>query len=533
MSRPLEELKASGEDLNELMALIAQKTKRTLAQLGKLRIQKGRRVVQGETARGARQELQKGDLRNLKQLMALPSSGKASDYKSKLPNYEVSLDDEVLFRQEQDGTVTVNQVQLEPEQQFSYKEAFAFDYDPEMEDYSFFKAVEELESNQSKQPDIEYNFDSVEEKSQSVGEKAKSASLKQEIQEIEEQSKINSSPNPDQNELDSDGDRLTDAEEIAQGTDPFNSDTDKDGIGDAVDNNPNNPTQEQVQDPNQDKTWSVEDLTHAVRVAEEDVKKMPEGKGKQLLRGIVRGIKERVQSIAQRIANYPQWQRDRQAANTAIKLFKENYEQTGQTSYQGVGYDITLKGLDNYEITDKRGNSLLKFQKKALGVKVESSNLDTKDYEQFKRAQRSLSNKQQKVMQADSEHRLHKLQRLAPQRDREIVTAIYTKEVVDTANRFLYYMGVDKWDAGKQGNYNIEKAGNDIRITSKADGRGVVFERKNGQTTNNLNGKDFRHFRDLSKTLETRLQQVKSQQKNQQAAQKRSQVVDRERELSL
>ena len=488
MQRILEDLRATENDINELLLLIAKKTQKTLVQLSKIRIQKGRRIVKGQTARGARQELQKEDISNLKQLMALKPSEKAAQYQGQLPNYEVSLDEEVLFRQEQDGTVTVNQIQLEPEQQFSYEEAFSVDYDPEIDDDSFYKAVEELESNHSKQP-------------------------------------------IDQNELDSDGDGLSNAQEIAQGTDPFNPDTDGDGISDAADNNPNNPTQEQA--PGQERTWSVEDIPHAVRVAEADVKKLPEGKGKQLLAGIVRGIKERVQSIAQKIAHYPQWQRERQVANTAIKLFQKNYEQTGETRYQGVGYDITLKGLNNYEVTDKQGNSLLQFQKKALGVKVEESNLAKNDCDQFKRAQRCLDDKQQEVMKANSEQRLAKLPKLAPQRDREIVTAIYTKEVVDTANRFLYYMGVDKWDAGKQGNYNIEKAGNDIRITSKADGRGVVFERRGGQTTNNLTSKDFRHFKDLGKTLETRLQQVKSQQKSQQATHKHSQVVERERELSL
>ena len=182
-------------------------------------------------------------------------------------------------------------------------------------------------------------------------------------------------------------------------------------------------------------------------------------------------------------------------------------------------------------MSDKQGNSLLKFEKNALGVKVSESNLSRDDYEQFKLTQRSLSNQSQKIISADSEQRLAKLQKLAPQRDNEIVSAFYTKQVIDTASRFLYYMGVEKWDAGNRGNYNIEKAGNDIRITSKADGRGIVFERRQGQTTNNLKAKDFRHFRDLGKILQKQVQQVKSQQE--QTAPKKEQKVERERELSL
>ena len=422
MSRQLEELQASGEDINQILALIAQKAKRTLAQLNNLQIRKGRRVVQGE--QGVRSNLTQEDAQTLKRLMLLkPSPQKALPYRDKIPNYEVKLDDEVLFRQEQDGTVTVNQLQLEAEKS--------------------------LTNDGSPKPKL--------------------------IQMAAT--------------LDTDGDGLSNAEEIAAQTDPLNPDTDGDGIGDGQDSAPHNSSANQEQNPVPEKAFSLDALLASLRVGDN-----------------------------------PQ-----DVANTALKLFDLNYQHTGQTRYEGVGYDISLKGLNNYEITNKEGNSVLKFQKKPLEVEVTQSNLSAQDYAQFQHAQSSLTAPE--LMKVESGQRLAKLQQLAPQRDKEIVTAVYAKEVVGTANRFLHVMGVEKWDAGELGKYNIERSGDDLRITSKADGRGVVFERQNGKTVNHLNSKDFKHFKDLGQTLEMRLKKVKSQQK--QAAPKHSQKINRERELSI
>ncbi len=427
MSRQLEELQASGEDINQILALIAQKAKRTLAQLNNLQIRKGRRVLQGQTEHGVRSNFTQEDAQTLKRLMLLkPSPQKALPYRDKIPNYEVKLDGEVLFRQEQDGTVTVNQLQLEAEKS--------------------------LTNDGSPKPKL--------------------------IQMAAT--------------LDTDGDGLSNAEEIAARTDPLNPDTDGDGIGDGQDSAPHNSSANQEQNPVPEKAFSLDALLAALRVGDN-----------------------------------PQ-----DVANTALELFDLNYQHTGQTRYEGVGYDISLKGLNNYEITDKEGNSVLKFQKKPLEVEVTQSNLSAQDYAQFQHAQSSLTDRE--LMKVGSEQRLERLQQLAPQRDKEIVTAVYTKEVVGTANRFLHVMGVEKWDAGEQGKYNIERSGEDLRITSKADGRGVVFERQNGKTINNLNSKDFNHFKDLGQMLEMRLKKVKSQQK--QAAPKHSQKinrVNRERELSI
>ena len=462
MSRPLDELKASGEDLNQLLAIILEKAKRNLDQLDKLRIQKGSQVVKGKDKRELRQNLTKEDTTNLTRLMLQAANQKALPYKDKNPNYEVRILDEVIFRQEGDGTITINQLQgKEPTQKPLLMEA----------------------------------------------------TLENKGSEVE-------------GELDSDGDGISNIKEIAEGTDPFNPDTDGDGIVDASDSEPNNNSANIEQDLQPGPTFDLNALSDAEGVIEQDVKKLPDGQDKQILTSAIKVEKtsSSEQSKTQEVADYPQFYHQTEVATTALELFKQNYEQTGQTRYEGVGYKISIHGLNNYEVTDKQGESVIKFQKKSLGVEVTQNNLTARDYEQFQLAQRSLG---EGVMETESKQRLEKLQQLAPQRDKEIVEAIYTKEVVNTANRFLHYMGVDKWDAGQQGNYNLERSGKDIIITSKADGRGIVFDGK----TNNLNSKDFNHFKNLVERLERSLQQVRTQQEI--TPSWRSQLVNRERELSL
>lgn len=80
-----------------------------------LRIQMGRRVIYGETNKGFRNELTPEDLQNLAQALRQPVTEGANleDYKNKIPRVQIKLGDEVLFRQERDGVVTVNELALE------------------------------------------------------------------------------------------------------------------------------------------------------------------------------------------------------------------------------------------------------------------------------------------------------------------------------------------------------------------------------------------------------------------------------------
>ena len=157
-------------------------------------IQKGRRVVYGQTAKGFRQDLTRQDVRALENLLSQPQTtgAKAESYRGKAPNYVIKVWGEVLFRQERDGNISTNKLQAQNQQtevnsesispqNFSYGDAFSSEWDP-----------------------------------------------KPEAQSIDAQSI----------HRDSDGDGLTDKQEESLGTNPNNRDTDGDGVQDNVDLNP-------------------------------------------------------------------------------------------------------------------------------------------------------------------------------------------------------------------------------------------------------------------------------------------------------
>lgn len=499
MTRQLDELRASGDDINQFLESLVQKAKKTLPNRDlthkDLKVEKGRRVVYGNTQRGFRQDLSREDLKALDELISQPASNSSQKQSSRsVPNYQISAGDEVLFRQERNGEISVNRMQLENQQ--------SLDSQTQEETKTFLEQTKEAFSSEN-------------------------------------------DPDPYASE-DLDGDGLTNHTETLLHTDPQNWDTDRDGLADGSDSDPTNSDlpQSQAQDISLESQSDPEsilfaesnDIPEAVRVAECDVEKLPDGKGKQLFGTLVENISQKVKEIGHQtinaIANLPTWKQNQDVANTALKLFNQNYDKTGETRYEAVGYNITLKGLNNYEITDKEGNSLMKIQKSPLGVKVNRCEMESRDYKQFNRAKQSLD-RNPATMDRDSTSRLARLQYLAPQRDREIVAAMYVRDAAKTAEQFLNYMGVDKWNAGVKGNYNIERQGNDLKIESKADGRGVVFERKNGEIIDRLSSKDFKHFRDLDKVLNNRVQKIVSQQTNNLREKPPQPKVKREKELSL
>jgi hypothetical protein len=653
VTRQLDELRASGDDINQFLETLVQKAKKTLPNRDltpkDLRVEKGRRAIYGQTQRGFRQDLSREDIETLDKLISQPALNSSQAQPSRLvPNYQISVGDEVLFRQERDGTVSVNRMQLENQQNLApesqkeaktfleqTKEAFSAEYDPDPpyaeEDFVAIQIDPKTSLFQDEVGKFSSNPSSLQQKIQqtykyagkpqelnaevttlinawlsaSIGKKDEiERLLPEEKNQLEKLSQKNygisfqqllsrprmpttdeawaqrqqaqardnqSSAKNLQPELESNSQQevsrpfinIDAAKEallhsnpniwVRAGVKAFSAskqetiqDADKDDIDDGNDSDPTNGDlpQSQAQDlsiESQSESESVSiiepnEIPEAVRVAERDVEKLPDGKGKQLFGTLVENIAQKAKEIGYQtinaISNLLTWKQNQDVANTALKLFNQNYEKTGETRYEAVGYNVTLKGLNNYEITDKEGNSLMKFQKKPLGVKVNRCEMEARDYKQFNRAKQSLD-RNPDTMERDSQSRLARLQYLAPQRDREIVAAMYAKDTADTAERFLNHMGVDKWNAGVKGNYNIERQGNDLKIESKADGRGVVFERKNGEIIDRLSSKDFKHFRDLDRLLNKRLQEIVSKPTNNLRERPPQPKVKREKELSL
>lgn len=126
-----EDALAMQEDEAQLLMAIGQVTQRLYATLHRqtqqpnvpvedsLRIQMGRRVVYGTLADGTqRRELTPNTLKVIVDALQRPVTPDSdpNEYEGKVPNIEIRDQGQVLFREERDGTVTVNQIQLTLEQ---------------------------------------------------------------------------------------------------------------------------------------------------------------------------------------------------------------------------------------------------------------------------------------------------------------------------------------------------------------------------------------------------------------------------------
>jgi hypothetical protein len=115
-------------------------------QLGKavedsnLRIQQGQRIVYGRLASGEqRNELSDEQINAIASLIKQPQTEgiKATDYKGKVPSFQVQVDQQTVFRQERDGAISLKSLlsenNLEPEAPDPWETAITTEAEPEPE----------------------------------------------------------------------------------------------------------------------------------------------------------------------------------------------------------------------------------------------------------------------------------------------------------------------------------------------------------------------------------------------------------------
>ena len=124
------EAQAMQEDTAQLLSAIAQAAKLAIATLSRptdpraedLKIQMGRRQAYGQMADGQfRDELDANARQVIFDSLQRPAAAAvdASQYRGKVPAIEIREGDTLLFREERDGTVTVNAIELQLEQSIS------------------------------------------------------------------------------------------------------------------------------------------------------------------------------------------------------------------------------------------------------------------------------------------------------------------------------------------------------------------------------------------------------------------------------
>jgi hypothetical protein len=125
------EAQAMQEDEAQLLGAITHATRSLLSTMNQpavaedkqsdtLRIQMGRRVVYGLVTKGEfRNELDNDRLKTISDALQRPVTEgiNAEKYRGKVPAIEIRDGDHVLFREERDGVVTVNQIQFQIERQ--------------------------------------------------------------------------------------------------------------------------------------------------------------------------------------------------------------------------------------------------------------------------------------------------------------------------------------------------------------------------------------------------------------------------------
>lgn len=248
-----------------------------------------------------------------------------------------------------------------------------------------------------------------------------------------------------------------------------------------------------------------EEVPPAIAVAEREASRLPECAIRQFLQVTIQNWKQQLgQNLSNKLQSSVNWLknssgywRNQQIAHTAVKLFNRGYSRTSERSYQVDRYTVSYRGRDTYTLRDAKGE-LLRFRvsrslipgvrSPAVRVLSASDRLSELDYRELKTMQRD--------------------QTVTPQGDLDVEAnyAAKTNRVEQTVVQFLQSQVKAKvWDK-EGGRFRLEiGTGGFLCITDKQEGRGVVFQRKDGEVFSRLNASDFAHFERLA----NRMQQVK------------------------
>ena len=491
-----------------------------------VQITKGKRnrVIYGQTSRGFRNELSNQDLKILKDsIRETPVARDRSERKSN--NYEIRFGGDILFRQEQDGAVTINRAaQL----------GFVKDLDAgvaTLEDYSeAFAPLEESKKDRSLPPSSSSQEQEQEQKDAALDIDSLSD------EGVKESATDNAEIAPEKKDvdlstMDSDRDGLSDEEEIARATDPQSSDTDGDGKSDLHEvQEGSDPASSDLTENNLLNREAQAVQTIVNRIQDRSVREI----FSELAGKIGESLKNGVTVTLDKINPYSKTSQEIAAANTAVQLLEDNFQKTGETEYRGADYNILQQGYNQYRVEDKQGNLKLSFERNGSQIKIDSSNFEGRDYQNFHFANRNLNENREPTLNGNMEEKLANLKGLALSSDRSTFLDLKGKQVVETASDFLHYVGAKHWDR-EDGRYSIE-SDNQTFLTIKAkDGRGTILSYGEGKLRQNLSNKDIQYFKELKENMQGLIsQKERSQQQDFVPQVKREQqpTIYKERELS-
>ncbi len=534
-----QEAQAMQEDEAQLVAAIAQAARGAVAltllrqaQLpviqppDTLRIQMGRRLVYGKLADGPfRNELNANTLKVISDALQRPVDETAdpTQYRGKVPAIEIRDGSTILFREERDGTVTVNQIQFQIEQT---KPLPTGHLEPPLE------AQNSIGMPLSNPAEIDTQPEDLTPSTHAF-EVARIATYL--LNPLNDESPIYDAVAIGEYRIKRNGNNMTvsrgedlilvalDGEVITDRVEVFDwqafqrlSRPERQLFEVATEVDPFSTIAPEHNDsiPQYDLTESmmVEKVPPAIAILERETEKLPEGATKQLLQTttqnwkqqVIRGLVTGVQQGIGWLVSRPEVLSNQRLAGAALELFRRGYERTGQQTYFIGEYSISLKEQNLYTLQDGK-EELLRFQA-------------------FKSAVPGIWHRVQVVSVSD---RLSEFQRqdiLSMQRDRttmpqgdldiEARYAAKTRAVEQTVKEFLQvYARATVWDK-EGGHFKLEMGEGDfLRITDKRSTREVVFQRQNGEVFSKLGPKDFAHFKRLANRMNKQQQAPQSQVK--------------------
>jgi hypothetical protein len=557
---------AMQEDEAQLISAIAQVAQRVPAILklaannsasnargDSLRIKLGRRLVYGQLADGPfRHELDANSLKVIADALQrpVPPDIDPAKYVNKVPAIEIFQGDILLFREERDGTVTTNEIQFQVEQENQTKQDNQEKRDSQAVQNQV--AQDQVAQDQTTQRQtaptpapISVTASVEQTNPELMSEKANNTFTVNKADQILRTAEYLINPlrqqegmydavsvhgyqikQSEQHVTVSQGERLI---LVARGGEVMSDQvTDQDWAAltqirvperfpqpalDAVQLSQNNlgteesphatngavPKETQIIKPSAKVVEATTPQAAAFSVLEREMQKLPNGPTRELLQTTLQDWKQQAgQWLSTKLHESQNWLKNQQVvlqnqrlASAVQQLFQRGYERTGEHSYQMRGCTITREGQSLYVLKDAAGELMQFKTSKILGLGRRLEVMSVSD--------RLTQDQRHGLLSAQSDPTTMPQSSL----DVEAAYARKTRQVEKTTRQFLKDFAYANVWSKEGGQFKLEVGQGDLlRITDKQNGRGVVFQRQNGEVSSKLNGQDFAHFERLAAKME-------------------------------
>ncbi|MBE9110334.1 hypothetical protein IQ273_13015 [Nodosilinea sp. LEGE 07298] len=243
----------------------------------------------------------------------------------------------------------------------------------------------------------------------------------------------------------------------------------------------------------------------ALSVLDREVARLKDSSTKMLLKATTENLQRPTLDVrvTQWLSQHLENRRNQQMARAVVELFQRGHERTGENLYQIGDYNLSRKSAGDYSLRDQQGELMQVRVTKSVGL--------GRSIEVVSVAERVSDFQRQELSQL-------RHNRAAMPQGKLDVEAVYTartRRVEHTVRNFLQsHVYANTWNK-EGGQFKLEVGTDDLlRITDKW-GRGVVFERHHSNVVSQLNQQDLLHF----ERLEQRMHLVKQQAQRQPKAQ--------------